>query len=36
MDTATPIAADIIMLKMKEELVILDDEHIQLPTLWKH
>jgi hypothetical protein len=35
-DYATPIADDIIMLKMKEEVVILDDGHIHLPTLWRH
>jgi hypothetical protein len=34
-DYATPIADDIIMMKMKKELKILPDEHIDLPTLWK-
>jgi hypothetical protein len=32
---ATPIQDDLIMQKMKEELTILKDGHIQLPTLWK-
>jgi hypothetical protein len=34
-DYVTPIADDIIMLKLKQEVVILDDGHIQLPTLWR-
>jgi hypothetical protein len=34
-DYATPIADDIIMMKMKTELKILPDGYIELPTLWK-
>jgi hypothetical protein len=34
-DYATPIADDIIMMKMKNGLKILPDGHIELPTLWK-
>jgi hypothetical protein len=34
-DYATPIGDDLIMMKMKKELTILPDGHIQLPTLWK-
>jgi hypothetical protein len=34
-DYATPIADDLIMLKMQDSLTILPDGHIQLPTLWK-
>jgi hypothetical protein len=34
-DYATPIADDLIMMKMKKELKILPDGHIELPTLWK-
>jgi hypothetical protein len=32
---ATPIADDLIMQRMKKELVMLPDGHIQLPTIWK-
>jgi hypothetical protein len=34
-DYATPIGDDLIMMKMKKELTILPNGHIQLPTLWK-
>jgi hypothetical protein len=34
-DYATPIADDLIMIKMQDSLTILPDSHIQLPTLWK-
>jgi hypothetical protein len=34
-DYATPIADDLILMKMKKELKILPDGHIELPTLWK-
>jgi hypothetical protein len=34
-DYATPIADDLIMMKMKEQFKILSDGHIQLPMLWK-
>jgi hypothetical protein len=34
-DYATPIANDLIMMRMKKELVMLPDGHIQLPTIWK-
>jgi hypothetical protein len=34
-DYATLIADDLIMMKMKKELKILPDGHIELPTLWK-
>jgi hypothetical protein len=34
-DYATPIADDLIMMRMKKELEILPDGHIQLPTIWK-
>jgi hypothetical protein len=34
-DYATPIADDLIMMRMKKELVMLPDGHIQLPTIWK-
>jgi hypothetical protein len=34
-DYATPIADDLIMMKMRQTMKILPDGHIQLPTLWK-
>jgi hypothetical protein len=34
-DYATPIADDIIMMRMKTELKILPGGHVELPTLWK-
>jgi hypothetical protein len=34
-DYATPIADDLIMMRMKKELEMLPDGHIQLPTIWK-
>jgi hypothetical protein len=34
-DNAKPIQDDLMMQKMKEELIIIQDGHIQLPTLWK-
>jgi hypothetical protein len=34
-DYATPIADDLIMMRMKKELVMLPDDHIQLLTIWK-
>jgi cytochrome oxidase assembly protein ShyY1 len=34
-DYATPIAEDLIMMKMRKTMKILPDGHIQLPTLWK-
>jgi hypothetical protein len=34
-DYATPMADDIIMIKMKTELKILPDGHVELSTLWK-
>jgi hypothetical protein len=34
-DYGTPIAGDLIMMKMQEQIKILPDGHIQLPTLWK-
>jgi hypothetical protein len=34
-DYATPIGNNLIMMKIKKELTILPDGHIQLPTLWK-
>jgi hypothetical protein len=34
-DYATPIADDLIMMRMKKELVMLPDGHIQLPMIWK-
>jgi hypothetical protein len=34
-DYATPIADDLIMMKMLQTMKILPDGHIQLPTLWK-
>jgi hypothetical protein len=34
-DYATHIGDNLIMMKMKKELTILPDGHIQLPILWK-
>jgi hypothetical protein len=34
-DYATPIADDLIMMRMKKELVKLPDGHIQIPTIWQ-
>jgi hypothetical protein len=34
-DYATPIADDLITMKMRQTMKILPNGHIQLPTLWK-